>query len=282
MKKLIFFMLFMLLIILTFNINAQSFPDYYDKYVDDFAHIFNNDQVNELRNTLIEVDRNTTAEVVVVTINSTEPLTPSQYRTELFNKWKIGKADNDNGLLILYSLKENRIEIETGYGLEGILPDSKLGRMLDEDYVPYRDKNEVAQGIILFTKDVAKVIQDNKEEVLSPNKDYSYKTNVLFFLFPFAFLIIFIITIYKIINTGGRKCKKDRLHMKYIGLVAGYYVYKCAKGHTEKMEKSFFNNHLGGRYNSGFGGGGFSGGGFSGGGFGGFGGGGSGGGGVGR
>src|SRR3989344_1934894 len=278
MKKL--FILIILLIIT--NVNAQEFPNPYDDNVNDFAKIFNQDEISELKTILSKVEQNTTAEVVIVTIQTSRPLIPSQYRTELFNKWKIGNEEKDNGLLILYSLKENRIEVETGYGLEGILPDSKLGRMLDEDYVPYRDKNEVAQGIILFTKDVAKVIQDNKEEVLSPNKDYSYKTNVLFFLFPFAFLIIFIITIYKIINTGGRKCKKDRLHMKYIGLVAGYYVYKCAKGHTEKMEKSFFNNHLGGRYNSGFGGGGFSGGGFSGGGFGGFGGGGSGGGGVGR
>ena len=243
-------MLFMLLIIISINLNAQDFPNYYDKYVDDFAHIFNNNQINELRNTLIEVDRNTTAEVVVVTINSTEPLTPSQYRTELFNKWKIGKADNDNGLLILYSLKENRIEIETGYGLEGILPDSKLGRMLDEDYVPYRDKNQVTQGIVLFAKDVAKVIQDNKQEVLSPNKGYSgfnmYSFGISTFislLFPFAFLIIFIIIIYKIVNTGGRRCKKDHLHMKYLGLIAGYYVYKCAKGHTENIKKSFFNNH---------------------------------------
>ena len=139
MKKL----LIILALILIFSVSAQKFPQAYDKNINDFAKIFNQTETNELKILLSNVESSTSAEVVIVTINTTVPLTPKQYRTELFNKWNIGKESKDNGLLILYSVKENRIEVETGYGLEGILPDSKLGRLLDEFYVPYRDKNQV-------------------------------------------------------------------------------------------------------------------------------------------
>ena len=274
MKKLL---ILLILAILLINVNAQEFPNYYDKYINDFAHLFNNQETEDLRSTLYVLDQNTTVEVVVVTINSTIPLTPAEYKTKLFNLWHIGKKNKDNGLLILYSLKENRIEVETGYGLEGILPDSKLGRMLDEFYVPYRDKKQVAQGIILFTKEIAKVIQENELEVYSGKNKGSILFDIFFSLFPLIFFIIFILSIHRIINTGKRKCKKDHLEMKLLGVVAGYYIYKCAKGHEEKISKTFANSYLGGRYS-----GGFSGGGFSGGSFGGFGGGMSGGGGAGR
>ena len=278
MKKL--FILIILLIIT--NVNAQEFPNPYDDNVNDFAKIFNQDEISELKTILSKVEQNTTAEVVIVTIQTSRPLIPSQYRTELFNKWKIGNEEKDNGLLILYSLEENRIEVETGYGLEGILPDSKLGRLLDENYVPYRDKKQVNQGIILFAKEIAKIITENKNE-FSNNEEIplNFKIlNVIISLFPLIFLILFFIIIHKIVNTGKKKCKHDRLEMKFLGLIAGYYVYKCAKGHEEKILKTFTKTHLGGRYSGGFGG--FSGGGFSGGSFGGFGGGMSGGGGVGR
>jgi len=269
MKKL----LFLLILISLISVNAQEFPNYYDKYVNDFAHLFSDNQTNELRTVLNNVDKNTTAEVVVVTLQTTSPLTPSDYRTKLFNLWHIGKKDKDNGLLILYSVQENRIEVETGYGLEGILPDSKLGRLLDENYVPYRDKNQVPQGIILFTEEVAKVINENKQEV-SSNQNLGWNYTILSYvssLFPYIFLILIITAIIRMVKANRVKCEKDGSIMTYAGLVGGYYVYKCAKGHIHKEIKS--------RYSGGFFGGGFSGGGFGGGGFGG---GASGGGGVGR
>lgn len=279
MKKLLIISIFLILVT---NINAQEFPSPYDKYVNDFAKIFNQEEITELKTILSQVEENTTAEVVIVTIQTSKPLTPSQYRTGLFNKWKIGKVDKDNGLLILYSLQENRIEIETGYGLEGILPDSKLGRLLDKNYVPYRDKKQVNQGIILFTKEVAKIINENKDEIISVKKNelsLNFKIlSIIINLMPIIFFIIFMIIIFRILNTGKKKCNKHNLEMKYLGLIAGYYVYECAKGHKEKVLKSFSNSYLGGRYGGGFSGGGFSSGGFSGG----FGGGMSGGGGVGR
>lgn len=267
----------MLILLLSLNVlvlNAQEFPDYYDKYVNDFANIFNTTETQLLRILLSEVEQNTTVEVVIVTINSTQPLTPAEYRTKLFNSWHIGKKDKDNGLLILYSVQENRIEVETGYGLEGVLPDSKLGRILDEEYVPYRDKKQINHGIISFTGKISRIINENKNELLSEHEEkWNFKVLSLIVSFlPFIILIFLICLIIIAVKKNKIKCDKDGLTMKSFGLIGGYYVYKCAKGHVHNVKKS---DHYGGGFFGGIGGG-------SSGGFGGFGGGSSGGGGVGR
>jgi uncharacterized protein len=68
-------------------------------------------QINQIA-TALEAD--TQAELAVVTVLTTNPAaSPKAFATELLNTWKIGKADQDNGLLILVSRDERRVEIET-------------------------------------------------------------------------------------------------------------------------------------------------------------------------
>ena len=149
-------------------VSAVQLPSYTDKYVNDFASVLNSEQVSELRGLFAGVDIDTTAEIVFVSDSECASKGgQSQYATDLMNSWKVGKADKNNGLLILYCLQENKIFAATGYGLEGILPDSKIGRLLDENYVPLRDSGNVSDGIIAFSNVVAGVIEDNKAEVLS-------------------------------------------------------------------------------------------------------------------
>lgn len=269
------------LFFLSISVSAQTFPQPQDKYVNDFAGFLDAASVSQLRSLLSAVEQNTTAEVVVVTVPTTEPETPSQYRTELFNNWHIGKAANDNGLLILYAVKEKRIEVEVGYGLEGILPDSKVGNILDEFYVPYRDSNRTVLGIVLATQEFARVINANADEVRAGNAGRSIIQNgdIIYFLldnFPFI-IIIFFVLIPIILSSSliAPKCKKCGKRMKYVRFEDGYEVYRCENGHELKRKKSRYGGVF---VAGGFGGGG---GGFGGGG-GGFGGGGSGGGGAGR
>jgi len=183
MKKGIVIMILALSIILQLSqIYANEFPDYYSKTVNDFAKILDSNQTSYLENILSTIESETTAEVTIATLNTTSPYSPKEYRTKLFNYWHIGKADKNNGLLILYSVKENRIEVETGYGLEGILPDSKIGRLLDEYYVPKRDKGNVVQGIISFTEQISKTILENKEEIILSKSEGNNSNEVIWFI----------------------------------------------------------------------------------------------------
>lgn len=270
---------FFFLAILSVFVSAQSLPEQQDRYVNDFAGFLDASSVFQLRGLLSETEENTTAEVVVVTIPAAEPLPPSQYRTELFNKWKIGKAEKDNGLLILYAAKEKRIEAEVGYGLEGILPDSKVGRILDDFYVPYRDSNQTAAGIVEATKEFARVINGNADEVRAgETRGSPVQEEILFYLMgllPFAILA----AVFLLISLGTRppKCHICGERMELYESGREYETFKCGNGHLlrrrrHRYDKLFIAGGLGGLGRGG------SGGGFGGG----FGGGGSGGGGAGR
>jgi len=161
--KNIFSIIFFVFLFLSFSFAA--IPAHTDYYVNDFAEVFSQGQIDELTSLLYNLTQDTTAEVVVVTVNSLEGTAPIDYATEIGQTWGVGKKDTDNGLVILYAKAENKIAVATGYGLEGILPDSKVGRILDEQYVPQRDVNNVSVGIINATKVYVDELYKNKEEI---------------------------------------------------------------------------------------------------------------------
>lgn len=224
-------------------VSAVDLPSYTDKYVNDFASVFSSEQTAELRALFYSVDQDTTAEMVVVTDSECASKGgQSQYAIDLGKSWKVGKADKDNGLLILYCLEENKIFVATGYGLEGILPDSKIGRLLDESYVPLRDSGNVTEGIVEFSKVVAGVIEANKAEVLSGN---AYPQSNWTEFIPIIIWILLVIWIMAARKKAYKKSGKKAPSLWWIPLL------------------------LPGRGSGSGGGGGFGGGGFGGGGFGG-------------
>jgi len=166
--KRILFALIAFCLLLSFSFAA--FPAYKDLYVNDFAGVFSSEQVLQLRSTLSLLRSETTAEAVVVTVETLEGYDPITYATTLGQSWGVGKKDTDNGLVILYAKAENKIAVVSGYGIEGILPDSKIGRILDEQYVPLRDAGNVSQGIINATKAYVEELNKNKFEIGSKPK----------------------------------------------------------------------------------------------------------------
>lgn len=171
MKKLIEIFMFALFIFaFAMHFSSAQFPQPSDSYVNDFVGIFSAAEVANLRSILTDVNQATTAEVVVVSVQTAKPLTPSEYAIQLGQAWGIGKEDKDNGLVILYAAEEKKIFVATGYGLEGILPDSKIGRMLDEYYVPLRDSGNVGQGILRLQKRLLKLLKKIKMKLFLEGK----------------------------------------------------------------------------------------------------------------
>jgi uncharacterized protein len=96
--------------------------------VNDFAQVLDPSTKAELKTLVAEVEQQTTAEIAVVVVPTTAPMTPKEYVTALFNRGGVGKRGADNGVMILLAIHDRRAEIETGYGVEGILPDGEAGR----------------------------------------------------------------------------------------------------------------------------------------------------------
>ena len=204
-KKFIFLLIFAVLLI-SFAF-AQEFPSPQDKYVNDFANVLNLTQQEDLKYLFQIVENNTTAEMVFVSLDSINGADMSQYSFDLGNAWGVGKKDKDNGLLILYVKDINKIWVATGYGLEGILPDSKIGRLLDETYVPLRDSGDVANGILAFSYVAANELVINGEEIKSSNgnKELTFWEIILIIV---VVLIVFFV-IFSIISSFKHSNRKN-------------------------------------------------------------------------
>lgn len=76
------------------------------------------------------------AQIVVVTLDDLNGYDLEQYSVQLFREWGIGDVEKNNGVLIILAVEEREVRIEVGYGLEGAIPDSVAGRILDEAMLP--------------------------------------------------------------------------------------------------------------------------------------------------
>ena len=125
---------------------AQSFPSPVG-YVNDFANLLTPSTETAMEAQLTRLERETTAEVAVVTIISLENESLEIYANDLFNSWGIGKKDKDNGVLFLIALADRQTRIEVGYGLEPIITDGRAGRILDNEVIPSFKNGDYETGI---------------------------------------------------------------------------------------------------------------------------------------
>ncbi|MFQ5762753.1 MAG: TPM domain-containing protein, partial [Candidatus Bathyarchaeia archaeon] len=96
-------------------------PPQPEGYVSDFAGVLTESTRNELENQISQIERQTSAEIAVVTVPSLEGRNVDEYAVSLFDKWRIGKKEKENGVRLLVAPGERKVRIEVGYGLEPIL-----------------------------------------------------------------------------------------------------------------------------------------------------------------
>lgn len=115
--------------------------------VNDFAGIISADYKRNMESLANELLQKTGTSIVVATVESVGDTDYSIYANELYRAWGIGKEGEDKGVLIFLTLKERKLRIETGYGVEGILPDGLVGQIMDDYMLPYLRKNDYGKGI---------------------------------------------------------------------------------------------------------------------------------------
>ena len=236
--------------------------------ITDRAGVLAQDARQRLVRILDEVRERTGAEIAVLVVPSTAPDSIEDYSIAVFDRWKIGQQGKDNGLLFLVAVQDRRMRITTGYGLEAILPDGKVGEIRDRAIIPLFRAGRYADGIVRGTEALAAAILSPAAATAGPAAQTRPRqragrvggrwTGVL--LVVFVLLILFSVALSaadRRAALGGREVGRRR---------SGWLPWGIGGG-------------VGGGYGASSGGG--FGGGFGGGGFGGFGGGGSGGGGAG-
>ncbi len=119
----------------------------YSGYVNDEAGVLSEPRRAQLEAFLDQFHRKTGAQFALLTVRTTDPEEPDAYKVRVFESWGIGAKDRDDGLLLLLALKERRIVFETGYGLEGTLPDGWQATMLRDLAVPRFREGDYEGGV---------------------------------------------------------------------------------------------------------------------------------------
>lgn len=198
-------------------------------WVNDFAGVISPGYEEKLNSLIGELEEKTSTEIAVVTVDSISPYSEIEYARRAFDNWKPGKKGKDNGVLVLLAVKERRWRIETGYGIEGILPDGLCGEIGRNYMVPYFKEGKYGEGLYQGVSKISQIIAQSANTGLAANLpsdrgDLITPALVLLFILGFAILPV-------ILSFYGRR--------------NGYY-------------------YGGGGYAGGYGGGGFGGGGFGG------------------
>jgi uncharacterized protein len=265
-------------------------------WVNDFAGVISPEYKDKLGTLIGELEEKTSAEIAVVTVASIAPYDEKDYARRLFDNWKPGKRGKDNGVLVLIAIKERLWRIETGYGVEGLLPDGLCGRIGRDYMVPYFKQGDYSQGLYYGVAKIAQVIADNAKAgitnlpTLKPRETSSAVPIFLYFFAPIFFFLWnlpwpFIIglpftLIFAIVFYAISPPLAFLVTLGYLASLVVRYLY-WIKLPPDKRRSFFGSQSYGSRdRGGGYFGGGFGGGGFGGGG-GGFGGGGGGGGGAG-
>lgn len=197
-------------ILLSFSVVAIDFPEPTDEFfVNDFADVIDDDVENEIQSIGASLYNQTTAQVVVVTVDSLDGYDVSEYALELGREWGVGSSETNNGVVLLMSVDDRQVTIQVGYGLEGCLPDGKTGRILDNYAIPFLRNDDFSTGLSETYKAIVSVVCEEYsvelDEYNLDNYDYEYEheyeyemsyeelTVIIIIAFTVISLIIFII-----------------------------------------------------------------------------------------
>ncbi len=171
--------------------------------VNDFAAVISPDIEEAIRELSIDILDKTGTSVVVATFPDIERYDIEDFTNRLYEKWGIGKKGEDKGVLILLALKERKIRIETGFGVEGIIPDGMAGAIIDNYVLPDLRQARYGKGLLksviaigqILAKDAGVEIGKYGTLQKQPKADQSPGT------FSGLLFLIFIIILFSL---GGR------------------------------------------------------------------------------
>ena len=116
-------------------------------FVNDRAAVLDEPSRARLEAFLDQLERKTGAEFAVLIVRSTEPEAPEEYKVRVFQSWGLGRKGHDDGLLMLVAIDQRVVRFETGYGLEGTLPDGLQSRIFRDEMRPRFREGDYAAGI---------------------------------------------------------------------------------------------------------------------------------------
>ena len=137
--------------------------------VNDFGNFLEPFQREALERKIRAYNDSTSSAIVIITVPDQQGYDIAELALKYMREWKPGIADRDNGIIILVSKTERKARIETGYGMEGVVPDITAKHIIDERMIPYFKEQDYYRGfdnavdaIILAAAGEYKAVKSNK------------------------------------------------------------------------------------------------------------------------
>lgn len=180
------------LVFIMFSIGAmaQDFPERSSMLVNDYAQALSAAETNALEAKLVAYNDSTSTEIAVVLIKSLGAYEVSDYAVKLAEQWGIGVKGKNNGVIILVAVEDRKVTIQTGYGMEGVLPDAICKKIVENELKPEFKQGNYYQGLDNAS---TAIIQYSKGEYHSDGKKKGKKQNIPFALVIFIFIVVVLI-----------------------------------------------------------------------------------------
>lgn len=142
----------LLLCLLSLGVMAAVAAPALDDPVVDSAHALSADTRNTLRTQALQLQARTGAQLQVLVVDHVGEEGIEAYAQRVFEQWQLGRDGVDDGVLLLVAVQDRRVRIQTGYGLEGAIPDAYAARIIDKAIVPRFREGDLDQGLLEGTK----------------------------------------------------------------------------------------------------------------------------------
>ncbi|MCR5218951.1 TPM domain-containing protein [Treponema sp.] len=257
-RKKIFLSVFTLLLsVIPASATSIDIPELKEPVMD-FASLVDVESEYKLNTYIKQVYDQTGVQIAVLTVKSLGGATIEDLSIQAAEKWKLGKAKKDTGVLLTVAWKEHEVRIEVGYGLEGLLTDAKCSRIIREYISPQFKQQNFTQGILNGVLKITEIATNGaKIDTDLKVKTGKNSTSPVYVLLAWLGFVVLIITTKNGYGPFG--------FFYILALITGRPFHRRIPRNTNWNDND--HHHFGGGFGGGFGGSGRgSGGGFSGGG----------------
>lgn len=194
MKSTIFRYLYALcLVLMAFTLgSAQNIPPRPNppKLVNDFANVLSPEEERALEQKLVQFNDSTSTQVAVITLNSLEGYTVEEVAHKFLRDWGVGQKNKNNGVVLLAAIQDRKINIQTGLGMEGVLPDLICKRIITKYIIPAFKQQQYYRGFDDATTEIIRVSKNEYTNDASSDASISDFIIVGVILLIFLFIII--------------------------------------------------------------------------------------------
>ncbi|MCZ9148714.1 YgcG family protein [Escherichia albertii] len=162
----------------------------------DITGTLSTSEQQSLTQQLQDITHKTQAQVAVLIVPSTGDDTIEQYATRVFDSWKLGDKQRNDGILLLVAWEDHAVRIEVGYGLEGVVTDLQAAKIIRDILIPAFKSDDIMGGLTLASENIGALLLNDE---LPEDRGNYYRINppiplslaVIFLLAVLSYFIVF-------------------------------------------------------------------------------------------